>query len=102
MPQDAEPLTILAVRSGGLAGIRRAWRVEAAGAAAEGWMPLVDACPWEEPPAADAGADRFVWELSVAGAGCARRASFGESAAAGPWHELIERVRADGETVPAA
>ncbi|MCM3695796.1 protealysin inhibitor emfourin [Microbacterium oleivorans] len=101
MSQPAEPLTIVVVRSGGFAGLRRAWRVEIANQDAGDWMPLIEACPWEQPAASAPGADRFSWEVAVAGSSCDRRASLGESDAAGPWRELIERVRTDGESVPA-
>lgn len=102
MTQPGDPLTILVVRSGGFAGLRRAWRVVVEGDDADGWMPLIDACPWEEPVTSTPGADRFSWEVAVAGGSCDHRASLGETDAAGPWRELIDRVQADGESVPAA
>ena len=101
MPEPADPMMIDVVRTGGFAGLRRAWRVEVAPEEADGWMPLIDACPWEEPPASAPGADRFSWEVAVAGGSCHRRASLGDGDAAGPWRDLIDRVQADGATVPA-
>ncbi|MFI8631199.1 protealysin inhibitor emfourin [Microbacterium sp. NPDC077663] len=101
MTQPADHLTIVVVRSGGFAGLRRAWRVEIAEQDADDWMPLIDACPWEEPAASVPGADRFSWNVAVAGDSCDRHASLGEGSAAGPWRALIDRVQADGEDVPA-
>jgi hypothetical protein len=100
MSQPADPLRIVVVRTGGLAGLRRAWRVEAAGSDADAWLPLIDACPWEEPPASAPGADRYSWEVAAAHGPDDHRVVLGESDAAGPWRELIDRVRADGDAVP--
>ncbi len=107
MSQPTERLTILVVRTGGFAGIRRAWRVLAEGAEIEAWTPLIDACPWDAVHAAEAvasspaaGADRFAWEVAAARGDADQRALLSETDAAGPWRELIDRVRADGEPVP--
>ncbi|MFL0565768.1 protealysin inhibitor emfourin [Microbacterium sp. 179-I 1D1 NHS] len=97
MPHPVDPLTIVVVRTGGFAGLRRAWRVEVAGTDAEAWLPLVDACPWEEPPASAPGADRFSWEVAAIHGDADRRAVVGD--ATGPWRALIDRVQADGAAV---
>ncbi len=106
MSQSSDQLTILVVRSGGFAGIRRAWRVLAEGSDVERWAVLVEACPWEAAEAAStaddaAGADRFAWEVAAARAGADHRALLAEDDAGGPWRELIDRVRSDGESVAA-
>jgi len=53
-----DPLVaVTVVRTGGIAGMRRSWSVEAVEAEdAERWVLLVDACPWDEHAAdGDAG-----------------------------------------------
>ncbi|MFS0867938.1 protealysin inhibitor emfourin [Microbacterium sp. 179-B 1A2 NHS] len=117
MSHSAEPVTILVVRSGGFAGLRRAWRVLADGADTAGWIALVEACPWHEPasraPGAETGADRFAWEVTAARGAAGRqtsdrpeaapdrpeehRALLAEADVAGPWRELIDAVRDRGE-----
>jgi hypothetical protein len=107
MSQSAESFTILVVRTGGFAGLRRAWRVAADEASAPGWRELVDACPWGTAALAapSAGADRYVWEVTAAEArhplsGAERHVVLGERALSGPWRELVDAVRERGE--PAA
>ncbi|WP_065569940.1 protealysin inhibitor emfourin [Microbacterium oleivorans] len=97
MPHPVDPLTIVVVRSGGIAGLRRAWRIEVAGEEADAWLSLVDACPWGEDPASAPGADRFSWEVEAVRGEDDRRAVVGE--AVGPWSELIQRVQTDGAAV---
>ncbi|GAB2696811.1 hypothetical protein BKA24_001124 [Microbacterium marinum] len=117
MSPTAEHLTILVVRTGGFAGLRRAWRVSAAGSEATEWFDLVSACPWEaERPSGEApGADQFTWEITaaddvrsgeaaIAGApvrGDAvpgeRRAVLADAEAGGAWRDLIDAVRDRGE-----
>jgi hypothetical protein len=112
MSQSAEPLTILVVRTGGFAGLRRAWRVAADEASSPAWRALVDACPWDaatiaasQDRAAHGGADRYVWEVTAADGDErhpvtgdeSRHAVLGERAVEGPWRELIDAVREGGE-----
>ncbi|CAL4860475.1 protealysin inhibitor emfourin [Microbacterium sp. MM2322] len=99
MPQPVDPLTIVVVRTGGFAGLRRAWRVEVEGPEVDAWAPLVDACPWAGPAASAAGADRFSWEVAAVRGRDDRRAVLAEGDAAGPWRELIEKVQTDGTVV---
>lgn len=99
MPQQhTDALAITVVRSGGVAGIRRAWRVEAHGTEVREWIVLVEACPWEHTgtDTADTHADRFAWEVAAAAEGEDRRAVLAEQDLDGAWRELIERVRRDG------
>lgn len=42
-----EVVTIVVVRTGGFAGLRRQWQVEAGDGDAERWLVLVEACPWD-------------------------------------------------------
>lgn len=43
-----EVVTIVVVRSGGFAGLRREWRVDAGDDDADRWLLLVEACPWDD------------------------------------------------------
>ena len=93
---DEPEVRIRVTRSGGVAGIRRGWRVESREPAA--WEPLVEACPWDAEPET-AGADRFVWLIEVAAPAPPRMAELPETAMHGPWRELVERVQQEGEPV---
>ena len=95
MADEAE-VRIEVTRSGGVAGIRRGWSVESH--EREAWEPLVAACPWDAEPES-AGADRFVWRIVVAAPLPARTAELPETAVHGPWRDLVERVREEGEPV---
>lgn len=76
-------------RSGGFAGIARTWRVELDQAPDPKELQcLVDACPWDTPPAASSGADRYVFHLTAG----VREATLPEPAVDGPWRELIDLV----------
>lgn len=96
-PDPATPAVVIRVtRSGGVAGIRRGWRIESA--EPDGWAPLVDACPWQDEPGSS-GADRFVWRIEVRAPEPPRRAELPDAAVQGPWRELVERVRQEGSPV---
>ncbi|AYF99235.1 protealysin inhibitor emfourin [Protaetiibacter intestinalis] len=95
---DAPAVAIRVTRTGGIAGIRRGWRVESG--EPDGWAGLVDACPWDEGAVPD-GADRFTWCIEVHAPEPERRAEVPETAMRGPWRELVERVRDEGEPVRA-
>ena len=85
-------LRISVVRSGGVAGMRKAWDVRLDGDAAESWRSLVDECPWDSAPGA-ATPDRFVYRITVND----RTITVPESGL-GPWRALTDRVRAAAET----
>ncbi len=93
---DEAEVRIQVTRSGGVAGIRRGWCVESREPGV--WEPLVAACPWDAEPAS-VDADRFVWRIEVASPPPARTAELPETAVHGPWRELVDRVRAEGEPV---
>ncbi len=79
-------------RSGGIAGSHRTWGVQLEQAPnPEELRRLIDACPWDDAGAAGApaGADRFVYRLTAG----TRSASIPEPALAGPWRDLVDRVR---------
>ena len=73
-----DQVTIVVVRSGGFAGLRREWRVDAGDDDVDRWLVLVEACPWDEPEAAsrredggsgDAAADSDTGQRGDAGQG---------------------------------
>lgn len=40
-------VTVVVVRTGGVAGLRRRWQVDAGDDEADRWLPLIERCPWE-------------------------------------------------------
>lgn len=91
---DAD-VVIAVVRSGGIAGIRRRWKVEAEPTAADEWITLIDRCPWDDDdPDAATGADRFVWSIQARTPAVRHERELPDSALDGPWLELVQAVRA--------
>jgi hypothetical protein len=79
-------MRVAVTRSGGFAGLKRAW--EADTAISPELAGLVSACPWDWPQRSPAGADRFVYEITAGD----RTATVHEPFAAGPWKQLIDQV----------
>jgi hypothetical protein len=88
-------LTILVVRSGGIAGIPRRWAVDEQ-EPGDDWIALLEACPWDAVVADDASRDRFVWRIEARMARRHREASVPDRELTGPWRELVDRVQAEG------
>lgn len=92
-------MKIVVERSGGFAGVTRTWTARAVSTEERArWEPVVAACPWDAVPAAsgrDPGAqpDRFVYRIRAG----AHRATLPERELTGPWRELVDLARADGE-----
>jgi hypothetical protein len=99
MPQpetgdDVERLTIVVVRSGGIAGVPRQWRAEPDIDKAARWRELVESCPWDAASASSNGADRFQWRIEVHTGGTpVHQARLGDTQIQGPWRTLIDEVR---------
>jgi hypothetical protein len=92
-PTDAH-VVIAVVRTGGIAGIRRQWRVEAeSDDAAVEWIDLIDRCPWDQETDAGAGADRFVWSIRARTPSERRERELPDTALDGPWLALVDAVR---------
>lgn len=117
---DGDPaVLIVIVRTGGFAGIRRRWHVEAPREDAPPWIELIDRCPWDGPDSAQPepprpeppqpepprpapsppgsqqpGADRYVWSIQARTPAANRERELPESALDGPWRQLVEAVRA--------
>lgn len=94
---DAD-VVIAVVRSGGIAGISRRWRVEAEPSHASEWIALIERCPWDENPDASTGADRFVWSIRVRTPVERHERELPDSALAGPWLALVQAVREASRT----
>jgi len=88
-------VSILVVRSGGLAGLTQQWRVEAHDDAEE-WLALVHACPWGAVGRDAASRDRFVWRIEAHLPRAVRTASVPDAHLVGPWRTLVDRVQEVG------
>ncbi|WEK61764.1 MAG: hypothetical protein P0Y60_03095 [Candidatus Microbacterium colombiense] len=86
-------VVIAVVRSGGVAGISRRWRVEAEPSQVPEWIALIESCPWDDDTDAAAGADRFVWSIRVRTPAERRERELPDSQLAGPWLTLVQAVR---------
>ncbi|UKA61532.1 protealysin inhibitor emfourin [Arthrobacter sp. FW306-04-A] len=93
-------MKITVQRSGGVAAITRVWTVDAASSEdKQRWMPIVEACPWDQVPSRgqSAGpvagqADRFMYSIRAG----QHRATLPETAVTGPWHTLVEHAKVEG------
>lgn len=94
-------IIVAVVRTGGIAGMRRRWRVEPEPEQAPRWVALVERCPWDEqidaqqPP--DRGADRFVWSIHAILQDEQRERVVPDTQLQGAWRELVDAVR-DADT----
>lgn len=88
-------VAVTVTRTGGFAGLRRAWHAEADTAEAPQWISLIDGCPWNDvEPEPATGADRFAWHVDARYGESARQAALSDPDVQGPWRELIDAVRA--------
>ncbi len=89
MAESVSPvLVVRVIRSGGFAGLRRQWQVEATSdGEAQQWWPLVEACPWDAAPG-ECVADGFVYEVTAN----ERAATLPEQQIDGPWRTLVDAV----------
>lgn len=90
-------MKITVQRSGGIAAMTRVWSVQAVTAdEKERWMPLVEACPWDQVPTTMRAAgepDRFMYSIRAG----QRRATLPEKAVTGPWQVLVENAQTEGQ-----
>lgn len=86
-------VVIAVVRTGGIAGISRRWRVEPEPAEAPRWIALIERCPWDETSGDQPGADRFVWSIRARTPSERREREVPDSKLSGPWRELVDAVR---------
>lgn len=88
-------MKITVQRSGGIAAMTRVWSVDAASPdQKERWLPIVEACPWDEAKSRTASnePDRFMYSIRAG----QHRATLPERAVTGPWQELVECAKAEG------
>lgn len=85
-------MKITVQRSGGIAGMKRVWTVQALTPDDRNqWWPLVEACPWDEQPSGGAPQpDRFIYRIRAG----ERRATLTEQDLVGPWRILVDTMRA--------
>lgn len=97
-PTDPAPshaqVIIAVVRSGGIAGISRRWRVEVSSDDADEWITRIDRCPWDAELDDPTGADRFVWSIRALTPSERRERELDDAQLSGPWRELVDAVRA--------
>ncbi|WPO88154.1 protealysin inhibitor emfourin [Herbiconiux sp. KACC 21604] len=94
-------LRITVARSGGVAGVRPTWSITASEEPeVDSWLSLVESCPWPGDDASDTPgeADRFVYTIRVVidpaqHPAEERDATVPERSLAGPWAELVDRVK---------
>ncbi len=89
MDERHQPLLVVRVtRTGGFAGLRRQWEVEATSEdEAQALWPLVEACPWDAEPG-ECRPDGFVYEVRAND----RAATLPEQQIDGPWRDLVDAV----------
>ncbi|GAA2850007.1 protealysin inhibitor emfourin [Paenarthrobacter ilicis] len=89
-------MKITVQRSGGIAAMTRVWSVDAVSSdEKERWVPIVEACPWDEAKSmakALTEPDRFMYSIRAG----QRRATLPERAVTGPWQELVDCAKAEG------
>ena len=93
-------MKITVQRSGGVAAITRVWTVDAATSEDKRrWLPIVEACPWDQVPSsalaagrAAGQADRFMYSIRAG----QHRATLPETDVTGPWHTLVENAKVEG------
>lgn len=93
----AAPVAVAVVRSGGIAGIPRRWRVEIAASDsvdAESWIALIERCPWNDDLENSTGADRYVWSIRARTPSERRERELPDAALSGAWRDLVDAVRA--------
>jgi hypothetical protein len=85
--------TILVVRTGGFAGLRREWRVSSSDEPEVDWPALIEACPWTTRYPPSRANDRFVWRIEATAPPRTRKATLPESSLTGSWRVLVDQVR---------
>ncbi|MEV7604731.1 protealysin inhibitor emfourin [Paenarthrobacter sp. NPDC089322] len=89
-------MKITVQRSGGVAAMTRVWIVDAVSSdEKERWLPMVEACPWDEAKNQARSInhpDQFMYSIRAG----QRRATLPDRAVTGPWQELVECAKAEG------
>ncbi|MET0297344.1 MAG: protealysin inhibitor emfourin [Microbacterium sp.] len=95
---ESTTVVVIVTRTGGFAGVRKAWRAEPAGDQAPAFLSLIERCPWDDSAAVRAeaprSADRFVWSIVARWDDeDEREALLGDNDLTGAWRELVDAVR---------
>ncbi|WP_439591455.1 protealysin inhibitor emfourin [Microbacterium sp.] len=90
---DDEIVVVIVTRTGGLAGLRKAWRAEPRPDEAPLFVDLISQCPWDEPAPDGAGADRYTWSIAARCGSEEREADVPDAGLTGPWRDLVDAVR---------
>lgn len=114
---DDPAVVVTVVRSGGIAGLRRQWRVQPDLEHRSEWERLVEACPWGDAASGPAGPghsagsgdpagsresagpalgpdrDRYVWAIDAVLLDDHHHATMSDREVIGPWRDLVDRVR---------
>ena len=87
-------MKVIVTRSGGIAGMRVTWEVQVDEQPdAPGWRELLGALPWDEARRSAPEPDRYVYRIRCA----PHEVVLPERQVAGPWKDLVDRVRAVNE-----
>ena len=87
-------MRITVVRHGGFAGLSREWSVEVTDPDdLASWQSLIDQLPWSQRPTSAPQPDRYIYRIRVS----RRRITLPEQKVAGPWRELVDRVKTAAE-----
>jgi len=92
-PSDEAPVVIAIVRTGGIAGRRRRWRVMPELNEATDWLTLIHQCPWDDPPVEHPGADRFVWSIRARTPEVEHQRTITDAELDGAWKQLVQAVQ---------
>lgn len=92
-PVDDAPIVIVVVRTGGIAGRRRQWRVMPDSDDRTPWVALIEQCPWDDPPIEQPGADRFVWSIRARTPEVEHEREIADAELQGAWKALVAAVQ---------
>jgi hypothetical protein len=90
---DDEIVVVIVTRTGGFAGLRKAWRAEPRSDEASVFVELIRQCPWDDPTPDSGGADRYVWSIAAQCGPEQREADVPDGGLTGPWRDLVDAVR---------
>lgn len=89
-----DEVIVVVTRTGGFAGLRKAWRAEPLPEEASAFVELIRQCPWDDAEASDpTSADRFQWSITARCGAQEREAELADARLTGPWRDLVDAVR---------
>jgi hypothetical protein len=87
-------MKVVVSRSGGIAGIRITWEVQVDEQPdAPQWVDFLQQLPWDDVDTDEPKPDRYVYRIRCA----PHEVVLAEPQVAGPWRELVDRVKAVNE-----